>query len=330
LEEITRRAFGKIRLPWPVAAGLAGVGLLAIACVSGPLFPFQPLPSDVASAVAQARDLDVYLREREAQHPGVRPELAKAIGWYDPASRDRTPVSLVYLHGFSASRRDISPVVEMLAAGMKANAFCSRLAAHGLDNPAEFATVTPQDWLDDAREALAIGLRIGERTVLIGISTGALLATMAALENQSPNIAALVLLSPNFALRDWRAPFLSGPLGPLLARVALGRDFSFRPENSRHGELWTSRFSSQGIVALMSLLNHARTLRLARLHVPTLIVYTEHDTVVDVGAIRARYAEIGASRKHIVDLPAARRHELTGDVFCSPKRGCAAGAVVRS
>ena len=80
---------------------------------------------------------------------------------------------------------------------------------------AGFATATAQDWLDDAREALAIGRRIGDRVVLIGISTGALLATMAALEDNSPDIAALVLLSPNFAIRDWRGRFISGPLGRL-------------------------------------------------------------------------------------------------------------------
>jgi alpha-beta hydrolase superfamily lysophospholipase len=293
-------------------AGFVGLCAFALATLSGPLFPFKAQPSDMARAVAQAADLDLYLREGEAQHAGVRPQLAKGIVWRDPVLRGRTSVSLVYLHGFSASRKDIAPVVEMAAGEMQANAFFTRLAAHGLDNPGAFATVTPQDWLDDAREALAIGRRIGDRTVLIGISTGALLATIVALEQQSPTIAALVLLSPNFALRDWRAQFLSGPLGPLLARIALGSDHSFRPENPRHGEFWTSRYPSRGVVALMDLVNRARALRLAELQVPTLTVYTEHDTVVDVGVIRARHAEIGAPRKRIVDLPAGRRHELTG------------------
>src|SRR5215471_17476073 len=298
--------------PWRLAAAVSFLVLcaLALALLSGPLFPFEPAASDVAHLVAQAGDLDLYLREREARHVGVREELAKGIVWNDPSAHNRTPLSLVYVHGFSASRKDVSPVVEIVARKLKANVFFTRLAAHGLASSAEFATVTPQDWLDDAREAVAIGERIGERTILIGTSTGGLLATMVAREH--PALAALILLSPNFALRDWRAKFLSGPLGPILARVVLGQDYSFAPVNSRHAEFWTSRFPSHGIVALMDLENNARSLRLSDLTVPTLIIYTDKDAVVDVGAIRNRYAEIPDGKKRIVNLAQATRHELTG------------------
>src|SRR5262249_34702335 len=158
------------------------------ACLSGPLFPFTPRPSEIADTVAKAPDLDVYLRHREALHAGIKPGLAKTILWNDPAARGKTPLSLVYLHGFSASRKDITPVVETLAGTLAANAFLTRLAAHGRITPDEFATVSSQDWLDDAREALAIGRRIGDRMILIGTSTGALLATMAALEDKSHEI----------------------------------------------------------------------------------------------------------------------------------------------
>lgn len=287
----------------------------ALACLSGPLFPFTPAPSDVAEGVAQAPDLDAYLRRREAQNSGVRPELAKTILWNDPAARNNTALALVYLHGFSASRRDITPVVETLAARLGANAFLTRLAAHGRTTPAEFATVTPQDWLDDAREALAVGRRIGDRVILIGISTGALLATMAALEDNSPDIAALVLLSPNFGIRDWRARFVSGPLGRPLARIVIGREYSFQPDSSGHAEFWTTRYPSQAIVALMDLVNYAHSIHLDTLKIPTLIVYTDKDAVVDVKAIQDRFDEIQQAPKLIVDLPEATRHELTGDAL---------------
>jgi alpha-beta hydrolase superfamily lysophospholipase len=175
--------------------------------------------------------------------------------------------------------------------------------------------VTPQDWLDDAREALAIGKRIGDRVILIGTSTGALLATMVALEDDSARIAALILLSPNFAIADWRAKFLSGPFGPGLARMLIGADYSFTPASSAHNAFWTSRYPSQGIVALMDLVNSARTLRLSALDVPTLIIYTDRDTVVDTRAIEDRFKEIRSAQKLIVDLPEATRHELTGDAL---------------
>ena len=290
------------------------VALLAAAAVSGPLLPFQPSRSDVSDSVEKVADLDEYLRESEARHSRVRRDLAKGILWNDPAARSKTPLALAYLHGFSASRKDISPVVEMLAHKLGANAYFARLAAHGRTTADEFATVRPQDWLNDAREALAIGRRIGDRVILIGISTGALLATMAALEDQS-GIAALVLLSPNFAIQDWRAKYISGPMGPWIAQLLIGEDYSFRPVTSGHADFWTSRYPSEGIVALMNLVNSARSLELGALRVPTLIIYTSKDTVVDLKAIRDRFAEIKAENKLLVDLPGATRHELTGDAL---------------
>ncbi len=303
------------RTSWLTWAVVLAIWLVTLAALAGPLFPFTPRPSDVADTVARAPDIDLYLHEREAQHPDVKPEQAKTIVWNEPAARNRTPLALVYIHGFSASRRDITPVVETLASTLRANAFLTRLAAHGSASGAGFANVTAQDWLDDAREALAIGRRIGERVVLIGTSTGALLATMAALEDNSPRIAALVLLSPNFRIRDWRAKFISGPLGWLFARIIIGREYSFRPASRGHAEFWTSRFPAKGIVALMDLMNYARSVHLDSLKTPTLIIYTDKDSVVDTRATQDRFDEIAGTPKLIIDLPEASRHELTGDAL---------------
>lgn len=304
-----------IRRTWRLRAILIAVALLAFAGLSGPLFPFTPQPSAIRDVVENVPDLDLYLARREAQHADVKPEQGKTIIWSHPATRSKTPLSLVYIHGFSASRKDIAPVIETLAGTLGANAFLTRLAAHGRTTPAEFAAVTAQDWLDDAREALAVGRRIGRRVVLIGTSTGALLAAMAALEDNSSDIAALVLLSPNFGLRDWRAKFISGPLGRALARLVLGKEHSFHPDSIGHAEFWTTHYPSQAVVALMDLLNHARSIDLGKLKMPVLVIYTDQDTVVDVAAIRDRFDEIQAPTKLIVDLPEASRHELTGDAL---------------
>ena len=64
--------------------------------------PFTPLPSDIAAVVAIAPDIDSYLSRRETAHAGVKPGLAKTVIWNDPAARHKTPLSLVYIHGFSA------------------------------------------------------------------------------------------------------------------------------------------------------------------------------------------------------------------------------------
>ena len=179
----------------------------------------------------------------------------------------------------------------------------------------DLAQVPDLDLYLRQREALAIGRCIGERVILIGTSTGALLATMAALEDDSPRVAALVLLSPNFGIRDWRAKFISGPLGRVFAQIIIGGEYSFRPDSRGHAEFWTSRYPSQAIVALMDLVNYGRALHLDNLKVPTLIIYTDKDTVIDTKAIQDRFDEITGSPKLLIDLPEASRHELTGDAL---------------
>src|SRR5262245_48174903 len=121
-----------LRMSRYLCLGIIVVGFGAATLLCGPLFPFEPSPSRVADTVAGTPDLDRYLRETEARHPDIKPDQAKTILWNDPEAHRRTLLALVYLHGFSASRRDISPVVETLAGTLHANAFLTRLAAHGL------------------------------------------------------------------------------------------------------------------------------------------------------------------------------------------------------
>jgi alpha-beta hydrolase superfamily lysophospholipase len=65
----------------------------------------------------------------------------------------------------------------------------------------------------------------------------------------------------------------------------------------------------------MDLMNYARSIHLDSLKTPTLIIYTDKDSVVDTRAIQDRFDEIAGTPKLIVDLPEASRHELTGDAL---------------
>jgi hypothetical protein len=56
-------------------------------------------------------DLDAYLKQSEARFTDLRPNNEKAIVWADPSKKAKTPVSIIYLHGFSACRH-CSPGLE--------------------------------------------------------------------------------------------------------------------------------------------------------------------------------------------------------------------------
>jgi len=130
---------------------LAGAAVLAFAL--GPRASVEPrwiepaLPETLAA-------LEARLAEDEGGVPGLRPGDAKGIVWADPERPSVTPLALVYLHGFSADRHEVEPLISELADALGANVFFTRLSGHGRDGAA-MTEVAPEDWLDDTAEALA-------------------------------------------------------------------------------------------------------------------------------------------------------------------------------
>ncbi len=138
--------------------------------------------------------LQAWSEARERGVCGLKPGCAERLHWDNPAHPSRTPVALVYLHGFSASPGESGDQPERLAKALAANAFVARLPGHGLEDEFALQGTTPEDWLRSAREALAIGLSIGERVVVVGTSLGASLACVLAGEYPD-HVAAVVAWS---------------------------------------------------------------------------------------------------------------------------------------
>ncbi|MCX7865066.1 MAG: hypothetical protein N2423_08550, partial [Novosphingobium sp.] len=90
-------------------------------------------------------DADAYLAASEARVSGIHDNLQKEIVWAYPASRARTPLAIVYVHGFSASKNETRPVPDLAAQALGANLYFTRLAGHGIDGNA-LAGATVNDW----------------------------------------------------------------------------------------------------------------------------------------------------------------------------------------
>ena len=145
-------------------------------------------------------DPELWLEVSEQRFSDIRPGAAKRILWAG-AKGARTPISIVYMHGFTASAEEIRPVPDEVARELGANLFYTRLAGHGRA-PEAMGEPSAGDWINDMAEAMAIGRHIGDRVIVIGTSTGGTLAAIAATDPElSRNLAGVVMISPNFALR---------------------------------------------------------------------------------------------------------------------------------
>ena len=137
------------------------------------------------------------------------------------ASERKTPYSVVYLHGFSATRQETAPLAECVADSLGANLFETRLAGHGRERE-PLADVRAEDWLHDAAEALAIAARLGERVIVIGTSTGATLAVGDARSSVNGRRRYDRHAVAEFCTARPSAAWLTRPAGPL-ARATAGR-----------------------------------------------------------------------------------------------------------
>lgn len=265
---------------------------------------------------ALAADLVAWVDSLERGVRGLRPGDGRAIVWADPRRSERTPISLVYLHGFSADRHEMEPVVTRLGRALGANVYFARLQGHGRDGAA-MAEATVEGWLADAVEALAIGGRIGERVVVIGSSTGGTLATwLAGRPEARDRLAALVLVSPNYQPKDRSSRMLLLPWGGLLARLAVGEERCFEAANDLQRRHWTTCYPTSALSTMMALVEHVRTMELATIRVPTLVLYSPSDAVVDAAETERVVERIPSARLRVVQgVGDPAHHVLAGDIL---------------
>jgi alpha-beta hydrolase superfamily lysophospholipase len=261
-------------------------------------------------------ELDAWLSAREAAFGDVREEADARIIWAGGARR-RTPLALVYLHGYSASRRETAPLCDELAERLGANLFYARLAGHGRHAPEAMGEASAACWRRDAEEAFEIGTRLGERVVLVGCSTGATLATLVAAEAPEA-LAACVLIAPNYGPRDPRTALLTWPGARRWVPWVIGRERVVEAENDAHARFWTLRYPTPSLVPMMELVQQVRRADLGAVTSPVLAVWCEQDEVVDAARIPPTLARLRAAHVETMLLeaiPGASNHVVVGDAF---------------
>jgi pimeloyl-ACP methyl ester carboxylesterase len=260
-------------------------------------------------------DPDAWLAEREATVAGLRPELAKEIVWAYPNSRARTPLAIVYIHGFSASKGEVRPVADEVAAALGANLFYTRLSGHGRDSAA-MAEASVNDWVNDVAEAMAIGRRLGEKVIVIATSTGASLATWAATQpSLAEDLAGLAMISPNYGLQASGAWLLTQPWGRQIAELVVGPERGFEPTSEAHRRLWTPRYPTSATVHVAALTELGFAAPVETIEVPALFIFSDADTVVRPDRTREIASRWGAAAETMIvegsDDPS--NHVIAGD-----------------
>lgn len=306
------------------AIALLAIGALVFILGPRPDVASPPAPPDIPDDpdAEPGEALDDFVRTSEARFSNLRPGTEKIIHWENPHVRQKTPLSVVYVHGFTASRGETAPFSDSLAARLEANLFYTRLTGHGLDGDA-MGEATLGDWQRDLYEAYAIGKRLGDRVILIGTSMGGALATWLATQPDVTDLAALILISPGYALANadnerQLARMTRMPWGEHLTQLLAG---TYRGEATGDADrdlYWTRGYRSDALVMLAATMQRAREADLSQIMAPTLVLYSPNDTVISPREVEVQFERIGAQKKRLVvvdNVDDPYQHVLAGRIL---------------
>jgi len=262
--------------------------------------------------------VDALIAANERKSGPLREGLGKQIVWADPASRQRTPISVIYVHGFSASPAEVRPLPDLVAKRLGANLFFTRLSGHGLKDPDALGQATLEDWTGDIGEALAIGRLLGDRVVVISTSTGASLVTWAlARPALAETVAASVFLSPNYGVQAAGSFLLTGPFGPQIARLLLGARRGFEPISPLNAHNWTTDYPVEALIPMAQSVRLATHTPVEDIRIPALFIQSANDKVVRPDRTAEVAARWGGPHALVDPGPTgdANNHVIAGDTY---------------
>ncbi len=290
---------------------------IGIAYLLGP----KPSPGQYTDGLYPVKDTGAALQQQveanEARYT-LKPDNQARIIWDNDSLKNRTEYAVIYLHGFSASQEEGDPVHTNFAKNIGANLYLARLSEHGKDTVDALYHMTATSLWESAKEAYSIGKQLGKKVIIIGTSTGGTLALMLAAE-QYPEIAGIILYSPNIAINNSMAWMSNNPWGLQVGRMVLGGNNNIAPDKREiYQKYWNGSYRVESITEVQQLLEEKMTPEtFKKVNQPLLMLYyykddVHQDSTVKVSAMKEMFSQIStpADKKRAVALPNTGNHVI--------------------
>lgn len=309
----------KLKIGFFISINIAAIYLL------GP-HPEKPFFDDVLPYISNQISIDDYVSEMESNFKIKDNNEAKII-WAD-SSHQITEYAIVYLHGFSASQMEGDPVHRNIAKQFKCNLYLARLAEHGLTGSDAMLNLTAENLWVSAKEAYAIGKKIGKKVILMSTSTGGTLSLK--LAANFPEVAGLILYSPNIEINNPSAFLLNDPWGLQIARMVQGSKYNnVAYTHKDFPKYWNPHYRLEATVALENLIEATMNEQLfKKVNQPCLALYyykddAHQDKVVKVAAIQRMFTQIStpANLKVMKAMPKTENHVLASPLVSKDAEG---------
>lgn len=238
------------------------------------------------------------------------------IVWFDSLKKEKTPVAIVYLHGFTASQEEGAPVHRMLSKKYGCNLYLARLNKHGRNKKEPLQFMTATELYEDAIRAIAIGKKLGEEVIVISTSTGGTLSLLYSAFHD--DLKGIINYSPNIRIRQKVSYLLDKPWGLQFARAAYQGIYKY-DECDEYGEkYWNCKTRLEAIIELQSLVDHSMIEEnFRKISTPSLTAYyfkdkENQDPTVSAQAIEWMHGLLGTpeDKKWLRSFPEAGSHVI--------------------
>ena len=296
---------------------IAGLAILIAFVLLGPRprinvdsRPSPPVPNQLA-------EMDQWLLDQESRFDDIVDGAEKAIYWANPEQPESTEVAIVYLHGLSATRQEISPVPEDVAKALNANIYMARIDGHGRGSAA-MGDFGADEWITSTWEAWHVAKTLGNKVIIIGTSTGVTLASW--LINQpgvSDQVESMVFVSPNYGPKDSSSAALTYPWAETWVPWIKGDTHSWEPKNEMQAKYWTTSYPVRALHQMQALVEWARNQDYSGINIPTLFIYSDYDEVVEPKYTDEIYLQWGGAkeRMNIDYMDNSSNHVIAGDIL---------------
>ena len=299
------------RLKWFLGIGV----VIVITLFLGPKVETPVLNTDLPSLTPDLEQLEAEIDASEKGETLIKKDNEARIVWFDSAYQ-KTPFSVVYLHGFGASQGEGDPIHREFAQRYGCNLYLSRLYAHGLNEEEPLLKLTAEKLIESAKSAVAVGQQLGEKVILMSTSTGGTVSLY--LASAHPEIHSLILYSPNISLYDPNSFLLSMPWGLQMARLILGGDYYTFEAPEEDQKYWNTRYRVEALTHLQALVESTMSREVFQnVQQPTFLGYyykneEEQDQTVSIPAILEMYEQLGTpeSAKRKIAFPNAGDHVI--------------------
>ena len=274
-----------------------------------------------AQEIQSIKNIESIIHNKEISNKNIKPNNQAKIIWSESYKEKKSPIAFVYLHGFGASGREGEPIVSKLSKKYNANVYVSRLKEHGISRENSFKNLTPENYLETAKEALLIGKLIGEKVILVSTSTGGSLSLKLASEDSS--IAGLIMYSPFIDLKNPAFKMIVTQEGKAgFIKMNKGSEIIKQTRPEEEAKYWSTLYHIDGYEALIKMIIKTMTQEtFLKVKIPAFVGYyykneEEQDQVVSVSAILKMFDGLGTSANEKVKkaFPEAGNHVIGCDL----------------